>query len=368
VLCILHRLLWIVPAALPIVLPHRRDLYAPIVIAAFALSDVLANVSTSAWLSWMADLLPGERSGWFWGVRARVLSAGLVIVSAIFGWLLDQQRGEGSLDGFIVVFALAAVFGTADIVVHCFVHEPCPHPHPHKKSVTRQLASALPRRELARFTWAFGAYSCATAMPGIANGLPGFFNIVYLHEACGASYTQASLILIAAAIGGVLWAPWIGRQIDRRGAQKMAVALMATGSLATLAWFAVGPGHFAIGGFHLPKAVLLMSAASLVIGGAYSGVLICQLRISQQYTPIAGRTLAMAVHWSAVGLISSAGPIAAGWCKDRWPLARAIEWLPVSMKLSYFHLIIAAQFALIWLIAIPIIAATRPPKKDALVI
>src|SRR5688500_1049015 len=51
--CSMHRLMWGVPALLPFVLPGRPELYAIVTMVALAISDVLANLSWAAWMSWM---------------------------------------------------------------------------------------------------------------------------------------------------------------------------------------------------------------------------------------------------------------------------------------------------------------------------
>ena len=215
-----------------------------------------------------------------------------------------------------------------------------------------------------RLTFALGAWSCATAMPGIANGLPGIFNVVYLKQNFGASYSQASLLLVASAFGSILSARRIGHLIDRHGARRVAVWLMLAGSAISLAWFFVSPMRVnftlpLLGAQSIPQAALLMSAASIPLGGFYSGVLLCQYRLSQIHTAPEGRTLTMAVHWSLVGLMASTGPMLAGFIKDHLPDALGRITLPLGAPLSYFQIIILIQVALIWLVAAPLLRRER---------
>ena len=355
-----HRALWAVPALLPLVLPGKLAWYPVITIAALAVGDFLANLGMAPWMSWMADLLPGARSGRFWGTRQRILSASLVVASAVMGLILDHFPASGGLGGFSLVFGIAALAGTADIVIHWRVHEPRPVPHPHVQPVWERLVAPLRDAGFRRLTLALGAWSCAISMPGISNGLPGFFHVVYLKETFGASYSQASLLLIASAIGGIIWTPWIGHLIDLHGARPIAVRLMRLGSFATLAWFLVSPLRLHLwlplfGALSIPQPVVLMCGASLFIGGLYSGVLLCQLRLSQQHTPTEGRTVHMAVHWSLVGLMASIGPMIAGTIKDHFPSSWHALHLPFGAPFSYFQVIILLQALLIWLVAAPLL-------------
>ena len=127
---ITHRALWFVLALLPFVWPQRACLREPLLlIFIVGLSDMLGQASTAPWLSWMADLLPPDRAGRFWGVRQRVLAVFLIVSSLLYGWLLDAgNRAPHPLLGFTWVFVLTGLFGVADIVVHIRVIEPKPTP------------------------------------------------------------------------------------------------------------------------------------------------------------------------------------------------------------------------------------------------
>ena len=362
--CALHRLMWLIPALLPLLLPGRTEWYPVAIIVAVALSDILANLGSAPWMSWMADLLPAERSGRFWGVRQGVFSVALIFAFVLFGKLLDRFPASGGLGGFSIVFTIGALAGLADVIVHWWVHEPAPLPHPRRDAVWERVCAPLRDPAFRRLTLALGAWSFATAMPGFANGLPGFFNVVYLKRSFGATYSQASLLLIASAFGSILCAQRIGRFIDRHGARRVAVWLMLAGSAISLAWFFVSPARVEftlplLGAQSIPQAVLLMSAASVPIGGFYAGVLMCQYRLSQLHTPPEGRTVTMAVHWSLVGLMASLGPMLAGFIKDHFPAALSRIELPCGAPLSYFQIIILIQVLILWFIATPLLREER---------
>lgn len=362
--CVLHRLMWLVPALLPLLLPGRTEWYPVAIIVALAISDVLSNLASALWLGWMADLLPAERSGRFWGIRQGIFSASLIVAFVVFGKLLDAFPSRDGLTGFTIVFTIGALAGVADVIIHWGVHEPAPVPHPRREPIWERIVTPLRDPVFRRLTFALGAWSCATAMPGIANGLPGFFNVVYLKQNFGATYSQASLLLVASAFGGIVFASRIGHFIDRHGARRVALWLMLIGSAISLAWFFVSPAivHFTIpllGPQAIPQSVLLMSAASIPIGGFYAGVLLCQYRLTQLHTAPEGRTVTMAVHWSLVGLMASAGPMIAGFIKDHFPAALSRITLPFGAPFSYFQIIIVLQFALIWLVAAPLLKRER---------
>jgi len=361
-----HRALWFVPAFLPLLWPNGQAHWVVVLIIALGLSDCLGNASTAPWLSWMADLLPAGRAGRFWGRRQRLLSAVVLIAALSFGWILDKaSHNEGSLLGFTIVFAIAGTFGIGDIVVHSAVAEPPPQRSAPGQSFWKRLLVPLRRRDFRRMTLAMGAWSAALALPGYYYGTPGFFNVVYLHESFDATYSQASWLILASALGAVIWSHSIGHRIDRFGARAVAMFLVGVGPLFTLAWFFASPGRITLPFLGaVPQPVLLMSGASLVIGGFYAGMQLCQYRLTQALTPNTGRTVAMAVHWSTAGTIGALGALAGGWIKDHMPATWSTWTIPGGAPFSYFHVLILLQVFLAWFVALPLLASVQGGRHE----
>jgi hypothetical protein len=143
------------------------------------------------------------------------------------------------------------------------------------------------------------------------------------------------------------------------------MSLVGIGPLFTLAWFFASPGRIALPLIGMtPQPVLLMSTASLVIGGFYAGMQLCQYRLTQALTPNTGRTVAMAVHWSTAGTIGSLGALAGGWIKDHMPIAWSAWTVPGGAQFSYFHVLILVQVLLAWCVALPLLASVRGGGKE----
>lgn len=365
VVAVIHRMLWVVPVVAIWLWPGNYPLIAGATLIAFGLSDALANCSTAAWFSWMADLVPAEKGGQFWGRRQRIHSFTLLVIAMGYGWILDRFPSSVSLTGFCIVFLIASFGGTADIILHYFVHEPPQIPHPVALPLGERLAAPLRDPVFRRLTLAMAVWSCAIAIPGITNGLPGFFNILFLKEAFGASYSEASLVFMTSAIGAVVGAPTVGHAMDRFGARRVAVWLMRSGSLFTITWLFTAPGRWEFGSWSVPQAVAIMSIASLGIGACYCGVYICHMRLTALYTRAAGRTVSMAVHWSLVGLLASIGPIVGGTIRDFFPKAWAQPLLPHLAPFSYFHVIVLLQIVLIWALVIPLLHGVKDHEASS---
>lgn len=354
VISLIHRTLWIVPALLPVLLPRRIDLWPWIIIGALAIANMLGQAGTAPWQSWMADLLPTQRAGRFWGDRHRVLSYGLAIAALGYGFILDHDFGEAQkFLGFQIVFVLATLCGLVDICVHLTVHEPAPHPLQPELTVRQRLAAPFRQRSFLRFSLAMGVWVSAQAMLGYTIGLPGFFSMVYLKERFGVSYGQAALVFLASALGSAIWTPGIGRMIDQWGSRRVMLSILALGPITMLPWLFLTKGavNVPLLAHPLPQPIVLLFLVSLVLGGLYSGSWVTQVRFTQLLTAPAGRTVSMGLHWTIVGLVAAWGPVTAGWIKDHFQ----------SPRLTYFQFLVLLHVGITWLVALPLVWGIHDP-------
>ncbi len=353
-----HRLLWAVPALLPMLMPSRSDLWPVCVIVALGLSNVLGQAGSGPWQGWMADLIPPLRAGRFWGLRQAVLSISLVLSALGFGIVLDRFSSPAhKYLGFQIVFACAAFFGCSDIILHCGVFEPAMHPNPPREAFWRTLARPLSDRGFVILTILMGLWAGSAAMVGYTMGLPGFFAMVYAKDALGATFTQASWIFMCSGLGAVLLTPRIGNWLDRLDARSVLSRLVAVGPVCMLGWLLV-PGHqillSAPWAGSVSAGVVVMCVLSLPIGGVYAGVYVCQFRLAQAHTAPQSRTVAMGLHWALSGLIASAGPLAAGWLKDHLAGRSLGAWYPGGARISYFQLLVVLHAGVAWLVVLPL--------------
>jgi hypothetical protein len=91
-------------------------------------------------------------------------------------------------------------------------------------------------------------------------------------------------------------------------------------------------------------------------------VLLAQLKLIGSIAPRRDRVMAMAVHWTLLGGIASAGPLLGGVVKDAWPAGASAG--------GYFHLLVVLHMALAWFVCIPLFfrirrMGQRPPEHSA---
>jgi MFS family permease len=359
---LLHRLLWIVPAVVPFLLPRGSTLAPLIVLGVVALSSVLAQSVSASWFSWMADLVPDHMRSRFWGNRQTVTMCVFLVATAVSGRILDRFSDASGTDyrGFCLVFLLATVLGCADIVVHLWVPEPRAL-HPVRGIGLRERILAPMRIPAFRtLTLAFGAWQFAV-------GLVGSFSLIYLKREFDVSYTELAVLGICASLGtlasGLVW----GMVMETMGPRAFGAAALFLGGLTGIAWFLIRSTSLTVsvpvlGTVVVQQAVLVLVVANFLTGAFFSGVALCQLNLLASLAPRQGRTMAMAVHWTLVGLIGALGPFAGGAIAD-WFESHPVGFtLASGTAFSFFHALVLVHMAAVWFVTLPLLL--RLPRQE----
>jgi MFS family permease len=361
-LACVHRLLWLVPAWLAWTMP-QSPVAVNLILAAVIVSTVIENLAVPAWFSWMADLVPEDLRGRFWSGRQAALTTAFLVAIGLAGLALDAfpPDGSGPLAGFALVFAVGAVFGVADIVIHLGVPEPPAKVAFRDQSWIERILAPLQYPSFRNLALAMGAWMFACAMSGT-------FSAVYLKRVFGVSYSGLSAITICASIGTVAASIAAGYLIDRIGARAFAVVLMLVAPLFGACWFFVTATPAV---FHLPwigeirtsQATLLIGAVSLFSGGVYATVGLCHLNLLGALAPERGRTLAMAVHWTLIGLVGAAGPIVGGYVVDWMTAYPSRLRLFGGTRLDFMQVLVVLHAAVIWVAALPLMLRVRAQRE-----
>jgi hypothetical protein len=350
IVCLSHRFLWAAPALVPIIFPNQKHHWTAMIIAALSVSNLLANLGTASWLSWMADLVPAPIAGRFWATRQAILSLALILATFSFGCILNARVPGDSIAGFQWVFSICAGFGVTDVIIHSFVREPTQPSGARSDAVFARLQEPFRRVGFGRLALVMGCWTCAQSVVGYTLAMPGFFSMVHLKEQFGATHADASWIFCCCAFGALAVTPKIGRWIDSAGAPKVFVRLVALTPLSMLGWWAAPMGTFRFGGAEFPRAVAWMTPVAILQGLLLSGAMLCQFRMTQMATSPNGRTIAMAIHWSLCGLGGCTGAMLAGVLQDQIP----IRWFGILRgSWTSFDFLVLLNMLICWLAVLP---------------
>ncbi|MGQ9707379.1 MAG: MFS transporter [bacterium] len=201
--------------------------------------SVLMTIAGTTWTSWISDLVPEERRGWFFGMRNAILNVTGVLIAYGAGrgmdWLKGQNR-EGL--GYALAFTLAVFFGL--VSVHLLTRQPepelAPRPEPRLKEL---LIGPLQEPQFRRL--------CVFLAVWFLSGtLAAPFYLVHLIKNLHFSFAAVAIYSMIGGVIGVLFQLFWGRLIDRFGSRPVTVFNFALVGLMPFLWL------FATPGFRLP--------------------------------------------------------------------------------------------------------------------
>ena len=363
VIAIVHRVIWFIPAWVAWAHP-TAPIGAHIVVAISTLSMVFGNFAAAAWHSWIADLVPETSRGRFWSERQAWTMTCFLVAMAGSGLLLDRLPNDGTsgpLVGFTLLFAASAVLGIVDIVIHMGVPEPPPKRTPLDRTLMDRLIAPLQHPNFRRLAMAMGFWMFACT-------LVGAFGQLYLRHVLHASYTELSAVAIASSVGTIVAGLVAGYLMDRVGARAFGAVMLLVAPCFGASWFLVTdtPLHLHVpllGAFQTTWGLTVMTLVSLVSAGFYSGVGLAHMSLLAATAPERGRTLAMAVQWTIIGLLGAGGPILGGYIMDLFPKEGLNLTLLKTTRFHFVHLLVIMHTAMAWFVVLPIFLRIRVKRE-----
>jgi len=308
----------------------EHDLASKIILGTAAASWILVTTGSSAWWSWLADLVPENIRATFFGRRSAII--GLVNMVWVFA-VTASLDALGFLNIFYVyaaIFIVAGLAGVADILVHCLIPEPARHPDEPKVG-WQEFTAPLRNRNFIGFSLAIGLWGFATEV---------FSPFIWPHvtaspvteQGVGAPQTWMGICTVISQLAGIATVTAWGVVMDRFG-RKPAVLLGCLWVVMRITYLLMTPGNYM---FLLPIMALGIGVLS---PGYNTGV--SQLMLT--LTPQRNRTAYVAWHSATVGILAAGGPLAGGFVKQ------ALEGWTGSVagfSVSGFHVVGVASLAL----------------------
>ncbi len=362
---LLQRLLWFIPA-LALLLRRGPAEVVAATVAVIAVGSAMDSLTAASWHSWMADLIPEQSRGQFWSTRQGFTVVAMLAATLLSGLVLDRfgNGTESTLTAFGWLLVVGAAFGTADIAVHLLVPEPAQEPRSRGRSVRTRIRRLLSDRNFVSLTLSLGIWSFACNITVL--------NQVYLKQVFDVTYSELAIVNLCASLGAVGAGFLLGRVIDRVGARPFTVVMMTVAPTFGIFWFVLTGDAVTvtlpwIGERTVRQAILIMGTQSLISGGLYSAVGLGHLTLLGGLVPRKGRTLAMAVHWTLIGLLGSAGPLCAGFLADLFAVRPSAVTLFGGTRFHFVHVVALAHMLLVWGLALPLLKRIRTPSEPSTV-
>ena len=328
---VIHRLLGYVLAAVAIWAERggNTHLGVRIIIIASAVSWVLTMVSAAGWWSWIADLVPENVRGSFFGRRSAIIHAVNMVWFFSIQLCLDYLKEASTLDVYAVVFAVGGTIGILDILLHGMIPEPKRHPG-ETRIGWREFLEPVRNWNFLKFSVAIGLFTFSTSVFG-----PFVAPYITADVAKGGIGAPNTWLGIMFVISQTIWIATVtawGLIMDRFGT-KPAVILGALFPLTWVWYLFLTPSNYM---YILPIAALL---GGLLGPGYWNGV--GQLMLT--LTPQRNRTAFVAWHSAVVGVIAAGGSILGGTLKDAVASFHAFLW---GIPVTSFHIVALVCFAL----------------------
>lgn len=357
----LHRACWLFVPFLPYAMAGHMDAMAATVVALVAASSILGQASAAPWWSWMTDLVPERLRNRFWSTRQSIVFTSYLVAMGVAGYVLDYFAGPGQASqpflGFTLVFGVAALLGCADIVIHMSVPEPRPNPPRRDRNILQRLLAPWKNGDFRALTLAMGVWAFSV-------GLIGPFGMLYMKREFGISYTGITATVVSSTLGTILASLMWAYVMDRISARNFGVITMILAPVCGVAWFFAKPDIVTVpvpfaADWHVPQAVLVLTVSSFIAGAIYSGVGLAQSSLLGSVCPREGRTVAMAFHFSVIGILASAGPILGGLLVDHFGEFNLKGSTPSGPRFGFIHALVFLHLLVTWLLAAPLLSRIK---------
>ena len=284
---LIHRLLWIPIALVPfIILPDYTNARIWTVTIIIAISATANSINGIAFNSWMGSLVPTEIKGRFFGKRTMIYTITGGIAALAGGKLMDINPG---LPGFSIVFIIAAVLGTIDIVMFFWIKEPSLK-RPDKVPVFHKMfTEPFKNKNYMKYTlfialWYFGVNITAP------------FLSVYMIEELRMSYLAITLFTqVAASFTTILFIRFWGRLADKYGSKPVMWLCCVAIIIMPLMWI-----------FVTRDSIWIVLVINLLSGIFWSGFELTAMNQSIWLAPEQNRSIYIANYSLVVNVIGAA--------------------------------------------------------------
>ena len=225
-----HRILGFAPAvvALSVARGGNKVSGAQVILLALSVSWLFANLGTSGWWRWMADLVPEDVRATFFGRRSAVLNGVTMVWFLIATIVLDLVRGADIFWAYFAIFAVGGLGGVVEALMYIFIPEPIPLA-PRSRFQIADIFEPLKDANFIRFSLSIGLWLFSTNILG-----PFVAPYITAGDGVGAPVAWLGIMMVITQLSYVATAtPW-GMMMDRMG-RKPVVLL---GSLYPLSWIA----------------------------------------------------------------------------------------------------------------------------------
>ncbi|MFM8765929.1 MAG: MFS transporter, partial [Spartobacteria bacterium] len=266
-----------------------------LLVASLFIFNFLRGIASTAWMPWIAALIPEEEKAVFLS-RDQIFIFGGSLIALICSALL--MSGDVSSWEYALVFLVSALTGTAALFFIKRIPDVC------GSEQMRKSSQPVPWKEILLYP-PFFSLLVFNFLFVIVVGSLGVFTVEYLHEFPGFSVSAVLYMSGVSFIGALASLPFLGRMLERFGAKPvLTLALILFGG-AIAGWFFVAAGV-------IPCKWATICALNFVCGVAGAGFNVANAKIIFATMPVMGRNHFFALFTVISSLGLGAAPVVWG--------------------------------------------------------
>jgi len=266
-----------------------------LLVASLFVFNFLRGVASTAWMPWIAALIPEEEKAGFLSRDQIFMFCGSLIALLCLALLMS---GNVSSTEYTLVFLVSALAGTGALF---FIKR---IPDVFGSEQMRNSSEPVPWNQILRYP-PFFSLLVFNLLFVIVVGSLGVFTVEYLHEF--PEFTVSAVLYMSGVsfIGALASLPFLGRMLERLGTKRiLALALVLFGG-AIAGWFLVAAGA-------VPCKWHTICALNFVCGVAGAGFNVANARIIFATMPVMGRNHFFALFTVISSLGLGAAPVVWG--------------------------------------------------------
>ena len=263
-------------------------------IAIVTLVSFFGQIAGNARGSWVGDLVPERFRGRFFGRMTMYGSIIGTVFGVIEGKFLDTVKAHG-IGAFSLLFGFGILFGLAN----AWLFRP-------QKDIPIK-----PHHESVRFTHLVGAtfrnvpLLCALGFHLVfaLQSVAGPFYVAYMLDALHMTYLQMGLVNSVVPLTMLACAPLWGRWVGRFGCRPVLIFSSALLASLQLSWIWVDTAT---------RAFCIIAPINILAGFAIGGISVGITTLLYKLTPVAGRSVQLAIYSIIISLLAAPMPYLGG--------------------------------------------------------
>ncbi|MBP3965702.1 MFS transporter [Paenibacillus lignilyticus] len=334
---VVHRLFWVATGLIPFFV--SEELQVAVFIGLFLISFICASTSSVFWTSIVADMVPAQVRGRYFGIRNTIHWAVGSITLLVGGQILEQMNAETGFAVLYIVSALCAVWNGIELWRY-------PNPPFEKSAASSSAALFLKPLKDKGYMKATIFIAVFILLQNAAIPLFSYVMLETLHISKWGITVLTTVQMLTTMFSYYYWGN-LNSRFDSRTLLLWALPIIAG---SCVLWV----------GIEILPVLLVLTIVNIALGAGLGGYNLLVFNFIIGDTPKSDRPMYVAVFSALTGVTGFVGPLFGGW------LYKQIEESPYWLQSYGISLITGVALLLLALIVGPIVLRAERSEQQTL--